>query len=136
MDTFLNCNLSKFRNDLPNVAIRNSIRTDSISGIFPITGFLCAGYLIWNKQRLKVAHIIYMQPVYILDLSTERSSRELCWTGGNNIQYFHYFDKENYVLYELKNIEWIKCFMHNILLNEKKNYLTFIVYWLICKNMN
>ena len=50
MQTFLNCDLSKFRNDLPNVTIRNSIQTYEFFEIFPIYRFLCTGYLK-NKYR-------------------------------------------------------------------------------------
>ena len=35
--TFLNCDLSTFRNDLPNESIRNSVQTDDIFDIFPIS---------------------------------------------------------------------------------------------------
>ena len=68
MHTFINFNLSKFRNDLPNVAIRNSIQTDEIFEIFPISSFLSPDISETNKvknlkQTLKVAHIIHMQSV-------------------------------------------------------------------------
>ena len=35
IDTLINCDLSKFRIDLPYVAIRNYIRTENIFDIFP-----------------------------------------------------------------------------------------------------
>ena len=47
---------------------------------------------VWNlKQTPKVAHIIHMQPVYILDWSTKHSGRKLCWTEDKNIQFFSWF---------------------------------------------
>ena len=63
MHTFLNCNLSKFRNDLPNVAISNSIKKDDIFDIFPD---FCVPYVSKTnrarnlKHTPKVAHIIRM----------------------------------------------------------------------------
>ena len=58
---------------------------------------------IWNKHQKMYMHIIHIWPVNFLDLSTERSGRELCSTEGENIQVFRDFDKDNYVLYEFVN---------------------------------
>ena len=60
-----------------------------------------------SVKRKKKHHIIHMQPIYILDWSTGRSGRELCWTRGENIQFFRDFDKENYVLYDFVDSEYI-----------------------------
>ena len=68
---------------------------------------------------------MYMEPVKML---IECRGRELCWTGSKIYNFFHDFDKENHVLHEFANTEWIKLCMYNILLNEKKNDLTYIVY--------
>ena len=69
----------------------------------------------------------------MLDWSTERSGRDIgvywtgvYWTRGENIQFFRDFDKENYVVYELMNREWIKFYMYNTLLNEKKSIALYI----------
>ena len=64
MLTFQNCDLSKCQNNLPNVAIRNSIQTDDS---FPISSFCVPDISKTNKvrnlkQSPKVAHICHVYP--------------------------------------------------------------------------
>ena len=68
MHTFLSCELSKFRNYLLNVAIRNFIQTDEILTFFIFPDFCVPDISKTDKVRnLKetpeVAHIIQMSPV-------------------------------------------------------------------------
>ena len=63
MHTFLNYDLSKFRNNLPNIVIRNSIRIDGIFDIFYFPDFFAPDISKTNKvknlnQAPKVAQII------------------------------------------------------------------------------
>ena len=81
---FLNCDLSKFRNDLPNEAIRNYIQTDKNFDIFSIFWFYVPNISKTNKVRYfnnenikscaDYSHVTCIN----LDSSTERIGRELC----------------------------------------------------------